>query len=182
MAQRNILQFIILGLLQQAPLTGYELTKAFDSDIGEFWSAQHSQIYPQLNKLEAAGNITHTEEIAGARLERKRYSLTPAGQAALDAWLQAPTVPTTNGKDEFAVKLYFIHDASDARLRPMLQAQCDYHVAKRLHLRHQLATKFPDGGDPHDFGHYLILTHAVQREEEYCQWLQQALAGVTATK
>lgn len=180
MAQRNVLQFIILGLLDQQPLTGYELTKAFDSDIGEFWSAQHSQIYPQLSKLEAAGNITHTEEIAGERLERKRYSLTASGQASLNAWLEAPTTPTTSGKDEFAVKLYFIQALTDPRLQPMLQAQCNFHEAKRTHLRHQLATKFPKGADPTNFGHYLILEHAVRREEEYCQWLQAALRQIEA--
>ncbi|WP_461215422.1 PadR family transcriptional regulator [Lacticaseibacillus sp. GG6-2] len=178
MAQRNVLQFIILGLLQQAPLTGYELTKAFDSDIGEFWSAQHSQIYPQLRKLETAGSIAHVEEVSGERLERKRYSLTDAGRDILNTWLSEATVPTTSGKDEFAVKLYFIQDITDPRLRPMLQAQCDFHEAKRTHLQHQLATKFPDGADPANFGHYLILDHAVRREDEYCQWLQAALKEV----
>ena len=34
MAQKNKLQFIILGLLNQQPLTGYDLTKAFDDEIG----------------------------------------------------------------------------------------------------------------------------------------------------
>ncbi|WCL70465.1 helix-turn-helix transcriptional regulator [Lactiplantibacillus plantarum] len=55
MAQKNKLQFIILGLLNQQPLTGYDLTKAFDDEIGEFWQAQHSQIYPQLKRLEEQG-------------------------------------------------------------------------------------------------------------------------------
>ena len=52
MAQKNRLQYIILGLLNIESKTGYDLTKAFDSDIGEFWSANHSQIYPLLKKME----------------------------------------------------------------------------------------------------------------------------------
>lgn len=175
MAQRNLLQFIILGLLHQTPRTGYELTKAFDSDIGEFWSAQHSQIYPQLQKLETAGALTHTEEVTGEKLARKRYAITDTGLETLNHWLAAPTPASTNGKDEFALKLYFIPDANDPRLRPMLEAQQLEHTTKRTHLEHQLATKFPDGAPAVGLGHYLILQHAVSREHEYCDWLATAL-------
>ncbi|MCI1986466.1 MAG: PadR family transcriptional regulator [Lactobacillus sp.] len=175
MAQRNILQFIILGLINERPKTGYDLTKDFDYAIGEFWTAQHSQIYPQLKSLETKGWLSHTEEISGEKLNRKRYAITTTGQAALSHWLSTATAHPTNGKDEFVLKLYFLHDQNDARLRPMLTAQQADHEQRRDHLRRQLATKFPNGSDPHDFGHFLILDHAVRREEEYCQWLQAAL-------
>ncbi|MFD1483666.1 PadR family transcriptional regulator [Lacticaseibacillus baoqingensis] len=176
MAQRNILQFIILGLVTDQPRTGYELTKAFDNDIGEFWSAQHSQIYPQLKTLEAKGWLTHTEEITGEKLNRKRYAATKSGKAALNDWLTAASEPVSGAKDEFVLKLYFIHDQTDARLKPMLTTQLIWHEQRRDHLRKQLATKFPNGADALDFGHFLILEHALHREEEYCQWLQAALA------
>lgn len=175
MAQKNILQFIILGLLHQQPRTGYELTKAFDSDLGEFWSAQHSQIYPQLRRLEEAGAIVHADEVTGEKLERKRYSLTATGEAALNDWLDEETVPAASGKDEFAVKLYFIDALTDPRLPAMLAAQANFHEAKLAHLRRQLATKFPLGQPTAGIGHYLILDHAIKREVEYCQWLQAAL-------
>lgn len=176
MAQRNLLQFIILGLLDQTPMTGYELTKAFDSDIGEFWSAQHSQIYPQLQKLETAGLLTHTEEVTGEKLARKRYAITASGLTRLNDWLAAATVAASNGKDEFALKLYFIPNAHDPRLKPMLEAQQSAHLEKRAHLEHQLATKFPHGAPQSGLGHYLILQHAVSREHEYCDWLASALS------
>jgi DNA-binding PadR family transcriptional regulator len=143
MAQRNILQFIILGLINERPKTGYDLTKDFDYAI--------------------------------EKLNRTRYAITTTGQAALSHWLSTATAHPTNGKDEFVLKLYFLHDQNDARLRPMLTAQQADHEQRRDHLRRQLATKFPNGSDPHDFGHFLILDHAVRREEEYCQWLQAAL-------
>lgn len=76
MAQKNILQYIILGLLDQEPRTGYELTQDFAHEIGEFWQAQHSQIYPLLARMEEQGLITHSVEVAGTKLEKKRYSIT----------------------------------------------------------------------------------------------------------
>lgn len=175
MAQKNILQYIILGLINERPLTGYELTKSFDNDIGEFWNAKHSQIYPQLKTLEDADALTHTEEISGEKLARKRYSITPNGQRLLRDWIATPTGNATNGKDEFVLKLYFIHDRHDSRLRPMLTEQLQLHQEKLTHLQHQLAHKFPAGTDDANFGHFLILSHAVSRETEYFDWLTQAL-------
>ena len=71
MAQRNQLKFIILGLLSENDLTGYDITKAFESDIGEFWSANHSQIYPLLKRLEDEQLISHKLEVVGEKLEKK---------------------------------------------------------------------------------------------------------------
>ncbi|WP_155285827.1 PadR family transcriptional regulator [Lacticaseibacillus zhaodongensis] len=174
MAKRNILQFIILGLLNQQARTGYELTKAFDSDIGEFWSAQHSQIYPQLQRLEADGQIIHSDEVSGEKLNRKRYAVTSAGQAALNDWLAADTEPTIGGRDEFALKLYFIKSPSDPRLQRMLAEQQAFHTQKCAHLQAQMAAKFPERQHADDFGHYLVLDHAIRRETAYVQWLQSA--------
>lgn len=179
MAQRNVLKYIILGLLEQTPMTGYELTKAFDSDIGEFWSAQHSQIYPQLGKLETAGLIDHEEEVTGEKLARKRYGLTPDGEKQLEGWLNAETTPTVGGRDEFAIKLYFIRDRCDPRLKAMLDSQYAYHTSKLAHLKQQMARKFDNKPNDDDFGHYLVLDHAIRREGAYCQWLGAAMADLS---
>lgn len=174
MALRNVLQFIILGLLDQQPLTGYELTKAFDSDIGEFWSANHSQIYPQLRCLEQSGQITHEEEVSGEKLARKRYAVTADGRGALNDWLSAETEPTVGGRDEFAVKMYFIKTPDDPRLAHMLAVQLRFHEQKLDHLKMQMTRKFPNGQNNNDYGHYLVLDHAIRRETAYCEWLESA--------
>ena len=47
----------LLGLLAGRPMSGYELTKTFDGSLRYVWAAQHSQIYPELGRLLAAGLI-----------------------------------------------------------------------------------------------------------------------------
>ena len=42
----GILKYAILGMLYRNDMTGYELKKAFESTLFEFWPARHSQIYP----------------------------------------------------------------------------------------------------------------------------------------
>ena len=45
---KNVLQYTILGLLNNHSLTGYEIYKSFSEVIGEIWNAKHSQIYNEL--------------------------------------------------------------------------------------------------------------------------------------
>src|SRR3954447_26647290 len=58
----------VLGLLTLAPSNGYELTRRFDESLSNAWSASHSQIYPELAKLEQAGLVEVVGE--GARGSR----------------------------------------------------------------------------------------------------------------
>jgi len=179
MAQKNKLQFIILGLLNQQPLTGYDLTKAFEHEIGEFWQAQHSQVYPQLKRLEAQGYITHEITISGEKLEKKLYHIAPAGQAALTTWITAGTPELTATKDEFILKLYFVRTNRDPRLPEMLTEQLHLHQDKLDHLQQRLTTVFPTkASQAENFGHYLILQHALGRETDYVTWLKQTLAAL----
>lgn len=39
------LAFGILGFLNYAPMSGYDLVRAFDSSLQFFWHAQNSHIY-----------------------------------------------------------------------------------------------------------------------------------------
>lgn len=174
--QRNRLQYIILGLLNQRPQTGYDLAKAFENEIGEFWQAQHSQIYPMLKRMETAGDITHEDTIAGEKLAKKQYSLTTAGHEKLVAWVSEPSPELAASKDEFILKLYFIKSADDPRLQPMLQEQAVLHRTQLAHLQRRRQTVFPDQtAIDQAYGHYLILDHAIGREQYYVDWLNQLL-------
>lgn len=44
-------EFIALGILMDAPLTGYDFKKAMESGIGTFYKASYSSLYPLLKKL-----------------------------------------------------------------------------------------------------------------------------------
>lgn len=75
----------LLGLLAVQPASGYELTKAFEGDLGRYaWQAGHTSIYPELVKMAERGLVEVTHE--GARGSRT-YSVTPAGRAELRDWL-----------------------------------------------------------------------------------------------
>lgn len=174
--QRNRLQYIILGLLNQRPQTGYDLAKAFENEIGEFWQAQHSQIYPLLRRMEDAGEITHEDTVAGEKLAKKQYTLTPSGHDKLVDWVSEPSPELTPSKDEFILKLYFIKTDKDPRIQPMLREQLRLHQTQLDHLEGRLKTVFPtDAAKQQAYGHYLILDHAIERERDYVAWLSKYL-------
>ncbi|WP_125771535.1 PadR family transcriptional regulator [Companilactobacillus furfuricola] len=173
MAQKNRLQFIILGLLNIESKTGYDLTKAFDSDIGEFWTANHSQIYPLLKKMEKDQLITHHEEQAGPKLVKKSYDITTAGKAAFQEWLKEPS-EADNSHDEFILKLYFIDSKNSPLLPEMINEQKQARAEKLNHLKQQLKDKFPTEKEKQQQnGHYNVLKHAIQRETDYLKWLDE---------
>lgn len=80
MAQKNILKYIILGLLNHKELAGYDLKKLFEGEVGDFWSSNHSQIYPELRRMEEKGLITSHSETVGTKLEKKYYHITRPGR------------------------------------------------------------------------------------------------------
>ena len=87
------LGFAILGLLARRASTGYEVAQRMRQPIGYFWTARHSQIYPELNRLDAAGLVEH-EVIEGAGPRpTKRYRITEPGRDALAAWVVGDLEP-----------------------------------------------------------------------------------------
>ncbi|WP_211241702.1 PadR family transcriptional regulator [Patulibacter minatonensis] len=84
-------QVIVLGLLRFAGrATPYDLKQGVAGSVGNFWSVPHSQLYAEPDRLVARGLADVEQEPGGRR--RKSYAVTPAGVAALDAWVADPPV------------------------------------------------------------------------------------------
>ena len=64
------LKYAILGLLNRKSMTGYDLSKEFETTLFEFWNAKHSQIYPELKSLSEKGLVQYEVEITGNLYQR----------------------------------------------------------------------------------------------------------------
>jgi DNA-binding PadR family transcriptional regulator len=71
MAQKSVLRYIILGLLAQQDLAGCDIKKMFEGELGDFWHSNHSQIYPELRKMETDGLIEYHTVLVGKKQEKK---------------------------------------------------------------------------------------------------------------
>jgi PadR family transcriptional regulator, regulatory protein AphA len=84
--------YAILGLLAIRDWTTYELARQMERSIGTIWTAARSMVYEEPKRLVRLGLAQARTETAGRRT-RTRYSITPAGRAALRGWLAEPGAP-----------------------------------------------------------------------------------------
>src|SRR5918998_6809769 len=71
--------------------------------VGFFWGAGHSQIYPELARLEEGGFVTHSVVEQKERPDKKVYEITGAGLDMLKEWAVQPP-PRRPTKDELTLK------------------------------------------------------------------------------
>lgn len=176
MAQKNMLQYIILGLLENEKKTGYDLKRLFETEIGELGAAKHSQIYLELKHLETQGYITSETALYINKLEKTYYTITEKGKELFTEWLKLPTDTLPSIKDEFVLKLYFIRNKDDERIHDMLLKQYSLRASKLAHLQERKVQLFSSEEEiRNNYGHFMILNLAIERETTYVSWLGQYL-------
>jgi len=65
---RGDIKFVLLELLQERPMHGYEMMKALEEKTGGFYTPSPGSIYPTLQMLEDGGMVTSAE------VEGKRFT------------------------------------------------------------------------------------------------------------
>lgn len=128
------LAFGILGFLNYAPMSGYDLVKAFDSSLQFFWHAQNSHIYLELKKLEKKGYISGKTVIQSERPNKKIFSITETGKKEFMNWLfEGAGEDATHFKNSFLMKVFFSGNMSPAQSADMLRkfkADCEVYLDK----------------------------------------------------
>ena len=103
--------YVILGLLAEQPLSGYQIKKIIDIRFKFFWSESFGQIFPALKSLAAAGLVAECETGHTGGRAAKTYQITPAGKIALIDWLVQP-VEKESLRLEILLKTYFSNYAA----------------------------------------------------------------------
>ena len=75
---RGDLKYVILRLLKDKPMHGYEVMRALEDESGGWYRASAGSVYPTLQMLEDQGLVSSHDD-AG----KKVYTLTDAGRAYL---------------------------------------------------------------------------------------------------
>jgi DNA-binding PadR family transcriptional regulator len=196
----STLGFALLGLLARGPLSGYDIASQLKRGVGPFWSARHSQIYPELARLEAEGLVSYVRVEQQDRPDKKVYSLAPAGRQALQAWLMSP-FPGQPIRDELTLRAYAIWLADPPRAAAVFREQERLHRAQLTEyeaIRQTMEDTWAEQltrPDTPEFASYATLRRGLGFERElaeWCGWLadtlevaaqrpsDQALAGAPA--
>jgi DNA-binding PadR family transcriptional regulator len=169
----------LLGLLAREPASGLDLARALQQRIAFFWHARHSQVYPELARLEGEGLVTHTVVPQRDRPEKKVYALTERGRAVLLDWLLAATHPPQI-RDEFLVKVTSFWLIEPARAIELLLDRARRHDERLAMLegidrgmQADFRTALADPAAP-PFATYLTLQRGLSYEREYAAWCRWA--------
>jgi len=178
------LPHILLGMLSD-PASGYDLKKTFEQSIRHFWSAELSQIYPALARLEDEGHLESASAASEKGPPRKIYSRTESGLDELVRWLEGG-VELKQERVHFLSQVFFL-DAipSDARLRYMQGLRDAFAV--RLDALSNIEEgwssedpRYPDHLPDHDFYPQLTLRLGLMKFRALVDWADECLSVMRA--
>ena len=132
------LRVALLGILTAEPMTGYDLVKYFDGTVGFVWSAPHSQIYPELRRMEAGGLVRARVVPRGQRATKRIYEITDNGRRELQAWV-AELQPVQPERDVARLKAAYFEWGSYDAARRQLQEHLR-HYTEYLREREQIVS------------------------------------------
>jgi DNA-binding PadR family transcriptional regulator len=98
-------RYLILGLLMESPMSGYDIKKRVQSALGAATQASYGTLYPMLHKLLAEGAVEVQEIEQQRRPSKKIYRITEWGKHEVYAWLKQPAA-ADQIRREFLLKLY----------------------------------------------------------------------------
>jgi len=169
-----MLDYIILGMVLDEALCGYDIKKAIEKGVGVFYKASYGSVYPGLRRLTDRGDLVMREEPRGERT-RKLYGATQAGRASFMSWLASP-LNVLDGTSAHLAKVYFFDrlapDRRDEQLREL-------EANNQAYLR-ELQTLERDFAQHDTAGYYHRLStlyYGIRVVQESIRWCQHIRAG-----
>ena len=177
------LRHILLGMLRE-PLSGYDLRKRFDQSLKNFWRAELSQIYPQLQKMESEGLLTSKRMASDIGPQRRVYRRSSKGRKELVSWLKGgPTV----GEERigYLAQVFFLANLEDGEKTLSFMRKLRSYMAQQLeHLEsieaewRQNDPRYPDDLPDAEFYPQLTLAMGLRKYRANIDWCDEAIARI----
>ncbi|MFE9446386.1 PadR family transcriptional regulator [Streptomyces sp. NPDC006602] len=177
MALRNA----VMAALLKGEASGYDLAKAFDATVANFWMSTPQQLYRELERMEAEGFVTARVVEQKRRPNKRLFSLTEAGRKAVHAYTAEPLGKPAVVRDELLVKVQCVDVGDMEAVRTAIAERMRWATAK-LAGYERLRQRLLDGrseeayfAEAERIGPYLTLLRGMSFERENLQWGDMAL-------
>ncbi|MFN8373708.1 MAG: PadR family transcriptional regulator [Anaerolineae bacterium] len=128
-------KYALLGLLSEVPMHGYDLKRAFDDKLGDFWSLNFGQIYTTLERLKAEGFVEYDEVSQQDKPDKKVYRITDRGLAEFRDWRLRPIKAEPRAlRDELFIKILFMDMAELDSVLGFIQTQQSVYMTQMMQL------------------------------------------------
>lgn len=173
-------RYVLLGLLQEEELSGYEMKRAIDIRMSFFWQESFGQIYPELNKMLEEGLIEQSKAEAAekAKREKIKYKITPKGEAEFKNWMEAENekdtirsefllkmfLSTNRNKEEMKNHITRFKEQSEQKLAMFGLFEAELKQIEEMHGNHRQIL--------------LVLSLGIRQAKLYIDWCMEALEAL----
>jgi PadR family transcriptional regulator AphA len=175
------LEYAILGFLNYGPHSGYDLKKVFDISVQHFWSADQSQIYRTLSRLENKGLAEMEVVEQDDRPDRKVYRITETGQEELRRWLTTP-LPSKAMRSAPLIQVFFAAQLSDEEILAIFERWAERArelLARYDQIPQQSAEYENMNGTPRDsFFWMLTLELGTKSAQVQLEWFESVIQRI----
>lgn len=158
-------RYLILGLLSERPMTGYDIKKEVHGALAAVTSASYGTLYPTLHRLLTERAVEVNEVPQKGRPSKKVYRITEAGRDDLRQWLNQPAA-SDQVKREFLLKLYLAKDMPPEGLRGLI-------VSRRSEIEATMRTLQDEKNGVSNTYQAWVVDYSLSLCEAEIDWLQQ---------
>lgn len=171
-------RYVILGLLQEEDLSGYDLKKIIDMRMTFFWQESYGQIYPELSRMKEEGLIDYADDLRDTektKHEKVKYRITQDGIRALEHWMEAENEKDTI-RSEFLLKLYFSTNQNVSKMRKHVK-QFGEQAEQRLFLFRMFEQELKKSIGMHNNHRQIldVLDLGMRQAQLYADWSKEML-------
>ncbi|MDH3665049.1 MAG: PadR family transcriptional regulator [Alphaproteobacteria bacterium] len=175
------LRHILLGMLSR-PHSGYDLKKQFNQSLRNFWNAELSQIYPQLQKLEKDGLLTSKQIASSNGPPRRVYTRSDKGRRELLSWLaNGPNVGEE--RISYLAQVFFLSELTDTAAAIRFMQELRDHMMSWLESLQEVERRwqaedprYPDALADEDFYPQLTLALGLRKVRCNLDWCDECIA------
>jgi DNA-binding PadR family transcriptional regulator len=161
--------YFVLGLLEQQPMSGYDIKRLLERLNGLIGSSSFGHIYPTLHTLLEEGRVTVHVVTRENRPPKKVYTIKQEGRHALQEWLEGP-FPSGPSQKALVMRLILAQGPSQRGLMAHLQ-QRRAHVVAHCEALEELSAESEQAGR----GWQMALNYGLAVADAELGWLDRAL-------
>jgi len=165
-----MLDYILMGMVLETELTGYDIKKEVENSIGNFYKVSYGRMYPTLKALTDKGLLTMAEKIEGKRL-KMYYKATAKGKEIFMDWLSAPIDLKATGEAQLAQ--IFFYGELPKEVRDIRLQEYEIYIQQALMQFESIAKVIPtDGLDEKDYYGISTLYYGLQNAHNIIRWIK----------
>ena len=175
MPTKSNTDLIVLALVAEEPIHGYDLVKKADEGkVADWADLPSSSVYQSLKNLEAKGYIKAKEVRVGKSPPRAVYRITAGGRSALIGGLLRLMTDPLDPRDDFSVALLGAETIPKDRALEAL----DIHTSQVMAKFGELEEYFEENREEMSFAYRAIYSRLIEQYRAHIEWLENFVKQV----